>query len=310
MEMHQIRYFLAVCSERNFTRAARLCNVSQPSLTRGIQLLEAEFGGFLFHREHSNSRLTELGEIVRPHLQEVWEQSHAAKAHAREFAVVSRSRLRIGVMCTIAPVLLVDLLTRMRAHQENIELQIIDGTPADLEEQLLGGQLGVAIYCKPGSEPDLRLNYLPLFRERMLIVMSRNHRLANHTTIRIEDLAGEQYVRRSRCEFNSAVEGLVRARGVECEMSCSSERDDWALALIGSGFGFGLLPEHTVKYPDVVSRPLGDPELWREVNLVTVKGRPHSKGLGAFVHQAMQVRWAAEPTLAVQKHLSDEASQP
>ena len=307
--MHQIKYFLAVCSERNFTRAARLCNVSQPSLTRGIQLLEAECGGYLFHREHSNSRLTELGEIVRPHLLEVWEQSHAAKAHAREFAVVSRSRLRIGVMCTIAPALLVDLLARVRTNHKTIELQIVDGTPADLEAQLLAGQIAVAIYCKPESQAEIRLNYLPLFREQMLIVMSRDHRLANHTEIRIEDLAGEQYVQRSRCEFNGIVEGLVRARGVECEMSCSSERDDWALALIGCGFGLGLLPEHTIEHPAVVSRPLVDPRLWREVNLVTVKGRPHSKGLGAFVHEAMQVKWATQPTLAVKKHRTDETGE-
>jgi DNA-binding transcriptional LysR family regulator len=306
MEMHQIRYFLAVCSERNFTRAARLCNVSQPSLTRAIQLLEAEFGGFLFRREHANSRLTELGEIVRPHLQEVWEQSHAAKTHAHEFAALTRSRLRIGVMCTIAPMLLVDLLARVRTHQKTIELQIVDGAPAELEEQLLRDQISVAVYCKPERETDLRLNYLPLFREQMLIAMSQNHRLANHVSLRIEDLAGEQYVRRSRCEFNDFVERFLRERGIECEMSCSSERDDWALALIGSGFGLGLLPQHTINHPDVVSRPLTDPELWREVNLVTVKGRPHSKGLGAFVHEAMQATWASEAALAIQKHRSDK----
>lgn len=306
MEMHQIRYFLAVCSERNFTRAARLCNVSQPSLTRGIQLLEAEFGGFLFRREHSNSYLTELGEIVRPHLQEVWEQSHAAKTHAHEFATLSRSRLRIGVMCTIAPAFLVDLLTRVRTNQRTLELQIVDGAAAELEEQLVRDQIGVAVYCKPDREADPRLNYLPLFREQMLIAISQNHKLADHPSIRIQDLAGEQYVRRSRCEFNDFVERFLRERGVECEMSCSSERDDWALALIGSGFGLGLLPGHTIKHPDVVSRPLVDPELWREVNLVTVKGRPHSKGLGAFVHEAMQVTWASGTALAIQQHRSDK----
>jgi len=308
MEMHQIRYFLAVCSERNFTRAARRCNVSQPSLTRGIQLLEAEFGGFLFRREHANSYLTELGEIVRPHLQEVWEQSHAAKTHAHEFAAVSRSRLRIGIMCTIAPTLLVDLLVRVRTNQKSVELQIVDGAAAELEEQLLRGQIGVAVYCKPDRETDTRLNFMPLFREQMLVAMSQHHRLANRASIRIQDLAGEQYVRRSRCEFNDFVESFLQERGVECEMSCSSERDDWALALIGSGFGLGLLPQHTIKHPDVVSRPLTEPELWREVNLVTVKGRPHNKGLGAFVHEAMQVKWASEAALAVSKHRADEPS--
>jgi DNA-binding transcriptional LysR family regulator len=66
MEIHQVRYFLAVCDELNFTQAARKCHVTQPSLTRAIHLLEKEFGGFLFHRERSRTRLTELGRVVQP----------------------------------------------------------------------------------------------------------------------------------------------------------------------------------------------------------------------------------------------------
>ena len=54
MEMHQIRYFLALCEELNFTKAAERCNVAQPSLTRAIKLLEDEFGGELVHRERAN----------------------------------------------------------------------------------------------------------------------------------------------------------------------------------------------------------------------------------------------------------------
>ena len=64
MELHQVRYFLAVCDQLNFTRAAQKCHVTQPSLTRAIQLLEKEFGGFLFHRERANIRLTELGRVL------------------------------------------------------------------------------------------------------------------------------------------------------------------------------------------------------------------------------------------------------
>jgi DNA-binding transcriptional LysR family regulator len=87
--MHQVKYFLAVCSERNFSRAARLCQVSQPSLTRAIKLLEAELGGLLFRRNRGCSQLTELGEIVRPHLQNVWDKSEAAIATAQRFTAAS-----------------------------------------------------------------------------------------------------------------------------------------------------------------------------------------------------------------------------
>ncbi len=66
IKMHQIAYFLALCEERNFTRAARRCGVTQPSLTRAIQQLEAELGGQLFDRNTSCTSLTALGALIRP----------------------------------------------------------------------------------------------------------------------------------------------------------------------------------------------------------------------------------------------------
>ena len=79
MEMHQIRYFLALCEELNFTRAAERCNVAQPSLTRAVKLLEEEFGGALVNRERANTHLTELGRVMRPHLADARRSSRAAK---------------------------------------------------------------------------------------------------------------------------------------------------------------------------------------------------------------------------------------
>ena len=80
MEMHQVRYFLAVCEALNFTRAAEACHVAQPSLTTAIKKLEAELGGELFRRERSRTHLTDLGKLMRPHLETIYAASEAAKA--------------------------------------------------------------------------------------------------------------------------------------------------------------------------------------------------------------------------------------
>src|SRR5439155_3241321 len=103
MEMHQVRYFLALGELLNFTRAAERCHVSQPALTRAIQTLEDELGGPLLHRERHNTHLTELGRMMRPYLQDVLEQSRKAKERARAFASLGAAPLALGVMCTIGP---------------------------------------------------------------------------------------------------------------------------------------------------------------------------------------------------------------
>jgi DNA-binding transcriptional ArsR family regulator len=93
MEMHQVRYFLAVADELNFSRAARRCDVSQPTLSRAIKSLEAELGGDLFRREGKNTHLSELGQMVRPHLEMVFDASANAKRVSQDLIEMKRAPL-------------------------------------------------------------------------------------------------------------------------------------------------------------------------------------------------------------------------
>ncbi len=85
MQMSQIHYFLALCEERNFTRAAKRCGVSQPSLTNAIKRLERELGGSLFDRERANNPLSKLGMLVRPELARIDRSAGEAKRKAAGF---------------------------------------------------------------------------------------------------------------------------------------------------------------------------------------------------------------------------------
>jgi DNA-binding transcriptional LysR family regulator len=302
MEIHQVRYFLAVCEHLNFTRAARQSHVTQPSLTRAIQLLEKEFGGYLFHRDRSNIQLTELGRIVQPYLQEAWEQAQTARKEARDYSSKAPTQLNLAIMCTIAPGLLIQMFARFRAARADLKLDLIDGTATTIEEQLIASKAEAAIYCRPDRARDQRLNYLPLFREQMMIVLPPGHRLVGQDSIEIKDLAGERYVQRSFCEFNDMVDSVFDDRGIDCETVYRSDRDDWVLAMIASGFGFGFFPKYSISNSAVVARPLINPEFWREVCLTTVKGRPYSRAVGALVHEAMRSAWLDEEALAVKNH--------
>jgi LysR family hydrogen peroxide-inducible transcriptional activator len=307
MEMHQVRYFLAVCEHLSFTQAARRCHVTQPSLTRAIQLLEKEFGGHLFLRERSRIHITELGRIVQPYLQEAWENTQVAKQQAKDYVSRAPTQLKLAIMCTIAPALLIQLFARFRSSRPDVKLDLIDGTAQSVEEQLVASAAEIAIYCRPDRTPDTRLNYLPLFREQMMIVLPSTHRLVSRDQIEISDLAGERYVQRSFCEFNDVVDSVFDARGVDCETVYRSDRDDWVLAMIASGFGFGFFPKYSISNPDVVARPLVNPEFWREVSLTTVRGRPYSRAVGALVHEAMRSAWLGDVPLAVKNLSAEEA---
>ena len=82
MQLNQIRYFLVLYEERNFTRAARRCGVSQPSLTNAIKRLEQTFGSPLFERTSRNTEPTQLGQVVRPYLEQISRYAEEAKRKA------------------------------------------------------------------------------------------------------------------------------------------------------------------------------------------------------------------------------------
>ncbi len=302
MEMHQVRYFLAVAEELNFTRAAEKCHVAQPSLTRAIKLLEDELGGPLFHRERANTHLSELGKMVRPHLEQVFAEVQETKQLAHDFSQLKQIKLKFGMMCTIAPSHIIDLISELQTRYEGIEIEIVDASAKILEEQLLGGELEVAIYANPANLQDERLHYIQLFKEQFVVALPAGHPLQSHNGIRPSDLNGIQYTNRVHCEFNGVAGPIWRSCGLEFKVACRSERDDWVLAMVERGLGFTFLPETSLqKYPGIIARPLIEPEFWREVCLVTVRGRPYSPAVGALVRESMRMLWRGKSALAVSR---------
>ena len=101
MELHQIRYFLALSEELSFRRAARRCNVAQSSLSRAIRALEIELGGALFHRERANSHLSTLGQRVHPFLAQAYAHVEGAKRRAESY-LQQQAHLPLGSATQIA----------------------------------------------------------------------------------------------------------------------------------------------------------------------------------------------------------------
>jgi len=308
MEMHQVRYFLAVAQELNFSRAAKKCNVTQPSLSRAIQQLEGELGGPLFHRERHLTHLTDLGQMVQPHLETVYSAAVKAKKLSQDLNQLKRVPLKLGIMSTISPDEIVDLIAALKTRYDGLELRLCDANAKDLRERVLAGDLEAVIYALPGEEVDERTHVMPLFSEQMVIAVHQGHRLARERAFPVKELNGECYIHRVNCEFAGYADHILQEKGVTCTPTYWSERDDWTLAMVAAGLGFAFMPAHAVKHPGIVALPVIEPEFWRQVNLVTVRGRPHSPGLGALVREAMRKKWFGNKAIAVRLAEEDPAS--
>jgi len=290
MEMQQVRYFVALARTLNFTRAADQCNVSQPALTRAIQQLEHELGGPLFHRERNNTHLSELGRMMLPYLETVEASTQAARQAAKSAKKLENVTLTIGAMCTIGPQLMTDLILRFQLAHPHIEVSVADGGAPAMIDKLEKGELEVGLIGVPEELPD-SFHQLPVFEERFVVVLPPNHRLCASNPVLVSQLDGEPYVGRSNCEVFQVVTEDFQRRGVNTRKVFSSPRDDWVQGMIKAGLGFGFFPEYCVTDPDLIVRPLIDPIYTRTIYLATVRGRPHSPAVGAFVQEARRHRW-------------------
>ena len=139
---------------------------------------------------------------------------------------------------------------------------------------------------------------MPLFRERMVMAVGNGHRFANQSEVAVKDMNGGNYIHRNNCEFAGYADAILAEQGVTCNPAYWSDRDDWTLAMVAAGLGFGFLPQHSARHPGVVALPIVEPEFWRQVNLVSVRGRRHSPAVGAVVREAMHKKWFGEPAMA------------
>jgi DNA-binding transcriptional LysR family regulator len=286
-----VRYFLAICETLNFTRAAERCHVSQPALTRAIKKLEEELGGPLFLRERNLTHLTELGRVLKPHLQQSIAATRAAMATAQDFQTLDKAPLKLGVMCTIGPSRLIGLMSKIRRDLPGIELTLHDVVPNEVVDRLLAGSLDVALFGLPEDLPE-RFDRRPLYRERYLVAFPPGHRFEKKNVVRLRDMDNESYLARLNCEYTDYIGGLLAKSKVSLDIRYASEREDWVQSMILSGMGSTFLPEHMSLHPDLPMRLLAEPQVTRQIELVTVSGRRFSPAVKAFLQMAESHNWS------------------
>jgi len=148
MELRQIKYFLAICEHGGFSRAAETCSVTQPALTKAIKALEDDVGGVLFHREGRRLVLSELGQMVRPHLQRLAGEQDAALTVAKNFKLLRQAPLRVGILPTIGPARIGRFLAVFRDSHPGVEFAVSEGSTDVLAKQLERAELDVVVAYK------------------------------------------------------------------------------------------------------------------------------------------------------------------
>lgn len=288
MEMHQVRYFLAVAQLLNFTRAAEECNVTQPSLTRAIKQLEAELGGDLFRRERPAAQLTELGQRMLPLLKQCYDAAAGARSLASSFKNGEIGALRIALTHSIDLALLIPHLNEIRRQFNRLELRFLRGTSREVGELLKKGEAELGIAAEIDEAWD-RLDVWPLFTENFELVMGEGHRLAGRNSVDLDDLRSEQLLSRTFCEHARRISASLREHGIEHGHEVSNERD--LIELVEADMGVAMVP-HTSPVPERLTRAaVAGLDARRTVNLYGVAGRQRTAVGNAVMRMLRGADW-------------------
>jgi len=271
MNLNDLRYLVAIAQERNFRRAADRCFISQPALSLAMQKVENELGIQIFERTNAAVSVTTLGEQVVEQAQRVIEEMDKVKAIARQGQDHLVGPLKLGVIYTIAPYLLPELILALHELAPQMPLEIEENLTSNLTSMLKNGHIDAAIVALPFILPGTSVK--PLYDEPFATVVPADHPWAARKAVAAGELANEKVLllASGHCFSNQVVEACpeLQQRGGEVFHGTSLET---IRNMVASGLGITVLPYSALsgRYQSPLVRviPFCEPSPFRQVALV------------------------------------------
>jgi LysR family hydrogen peroxide-inducible transcriptional activator len=283
MELHQLRYMIAVARTGNFSRAAEQCHVSQPSLSQQIQKLEDELGERLFDRLKREVKLTAHGEVFLPRAVKILDEVEAATREAKEAKDLLSGSLTIGVLPTIAPCLLPAAMEFFMTKFPGVEIIVQEDTTQQLLRLTLACELDLALVSRPIR--DERLHILDLFTDELLLALPPHHKLVKKKSVSPSDLEGENLIvmKDGHC-LGEQVIGFCDRTDSRTRISFRSAQLETIQSLVQAGLGISLIPAMAVPSGHgPVYRHFNDPRPERKIVAVWPLQRPLGRAGAEFL---------------------------
>jgi LysR family transcriptional regulator, hydrogen peroxide-inducible genes activator len=286
MELYQMRYFATVAETGNFSRAAELNGISQPSLSQQIKNLERELGHKLFHRLGRRTVLTEAGQVYLDRVRLILQSVEDASRELKDSPTLER-RIRVGAVPTLAPYLLPVLLERCRERHPNLIVHTHEDFRPDLVRGVVDGYLDLAVIPQPVKEP--RAFVESLYREPLLLVVGQQHPLAKKPEIFARDLANENFVLLGHTStLSMEIERFCGEHDFVPKLGHRCSQVSTVKALVGLGWGISILPRLAERPADksaLVYRELSGRAPTREIVVIRHLLRYQSQGAEQFLKE-------------------------
>lgn len=274
MDLNLFKAFLAVAEVRSFSQAAVTLNLTQPALSKQIRRLEADLGTQLFERYGRHVELTADGQFLLPLAESIVARVDETVSLMRERAGMGLTAARFGATGMVFAHFLTPILAAFITAHPHVRLDLIEADDVGLEEAVLGGKLDCAVYTPWKS---IRAAARHLFKEEILLVVSRDHPLARVPAVTVDMLAKENMLLPpASMNISSIISDACRRGGVEPRVSYRALYPELIRNLVRNGWGVAPMPL-MLTFPKalqgLVAIPF-EPRLERDLVLIYPWDRP------------------------------------
>ncbi len=261
-QLSQLRCFVAVATELHFGRAAALLHMTQPPLTRQIQLLEHEVGVQLLDRSGGAVRLTPAGTIFLREAEDILRRSQAATLAARRAMQADAGSVTLGYIAAAGLAVLPQALARIRQHLPDVHVVLREMQTCDQLDALAGDRIDLGLVRPFAPRPFA--DSAPLLQEPLLLAVPASHPLAGAESVPLTALQGQRFIEYCPSETRYIYEliaGRLRAEGVAPDTVLTVSHTHSILSLVDAGWGAALVPQSATRlgFAQVAYRPLQDP---------------------------------------------------
>ena len=290
MELKQLEYFIVLCQELHFTRAAEKLGIAQPSLSQQISLLEHEVGMPLFDRVGKKNILTDAGKALLHHSYNVFHEISQARAAISELQGLERGTLKIGSLLSVVNYLLSPTVIGFHNAYPNVELSVQGLRTGDIYKGLLQNELDFGIVFLPLKHEDLKA--IPLYKEELAFAVPIDHIIAKEPSALLQILKETPSILLPETYYlRQVVNEQCRSLNFTPKPVLEMTTMESIIQMVSKGVGVTILPKAYLNYIDhlhIKTIPIKDPVITTQIGIAYRKNKHLCAASRVFIDQLIQ----------------------
>lgn len=285
MDIRNLECFIEVARHKNFSKAAEMMYISQPSISRAIKELETQFGVILFYRDTKSVELTDAGEIILKQAQHIVSSFQNITSQLGDLKKMQSGKIYIGLPQITAITTFSYMLSSFRNEYPNIHIHLYEFGPKKVEASIQDGLLDIGIFT-PDADNE-RYEKIWFEQDPLEVVMHPANKLTQCKVIDYKQLIDEDFILyNSDYNLHDMIVNGCREAGFQPKIILETSQREWMTQMVIDNLGIALLPSKICKSLDpevITSRPFADPQLWLRLALVWKKDRYLSYAAQEFI---------------------------